>query len=620
MKKLLSILASLGMLTPIATTVISCGKSEDQVEDQEGNETNDVDNSYETALESFKKEVNTIINDTVKKESAKWFEEDKQDNNYKFFVYDKMKTYFNSYKPDETVNRDLSEIIQTGDNLENLFNDIAIKVGFNSIKEKVNNLKSKSEYNILTNDIDNLIEIEKKLSDTQDSKSTLAFYDVTEASGNKQKGYILSSNINFSFKVNINSKDGQSKTNYNENSALNYTITSYVGLADYIENQSKLIKWNLLKQDDNSSIISLSSIENSEDDKFITNFDKIKTKVEGMFNKSEFNNNLLTDLNKIFQEEGGLNQFKDFISFEGPTDNNSLININDLNDSNQWDYKLQANQANYSWRSNKTGWNDNNFKDGESLYNDIFLGNIKSDQSNITNYLKENISNWSSSFIEKVKNDEGFEALSQDKDKIENNLSKLVNIKFVPLSNIKLKIGAFKKDMTEFKIGYGSSVDPNDNLKQLTENSVTFKSIKANVIKGVNTFYDTFNFQKNNERIFGIKSDNSLFWNQASKISRLDELADLFSLKSNTPEIISKRNDFIASSNQSTFNFKASSNYSGSSLSSSDEGLKIATGWDLKYVDLNLQFDFLNVNFRTDAVYNGSGGKYRYPIVFIPKV
>ncbi|AKU79803.1 lipoprotein [Spiroplasma turonicum] len=619
MKKLLSILASLGILTPIATTVISCGKSENQAEEQEGNENSDVDNSYETALESFKKEVNTIINETVKKESEKWFEEDKQNNNYKFFVYNKMKTYFESYKTDETLNRNLSEIIQNGDNLDNLFNDIAIKVGFNSIKEKVNNLKSKSEYNILTKDIDNLIEIEKKLSDTQDSKSNLAFYDVTETSNNKQKGYILSSNINFSFKVIINSKDGQSKTNYNENSALNYTITSYVGLAEYIENQSKEVKWNLLKKDDNSSIINLSSFENTEEDKFITSFDKIKSNVNDKFNNNEFNNNLIMNLNNTFSE-GNLQQFKDFISFEGPTDNNSLINIDQLNDSNQWDYKLQASQSNYSWRTNKSGWNDNNFNDGHLLYNDIFFGNAKNDQTNINNYLKENISNWSSSFIEKVKNDEGFDALTQDKEKIEANLLKLVNIKFVPLSNIKLKIGSFKKDMNEFKIGYGSSVDPKDNFNQLTEESVTFKSIKANVIKGLSTFYETFNFQKYNERIFGIKSDNDLFWNQATKISRLDELADLFSLKSNTPEIISKRNDFLANSNQSTFNFKSSSNYSGSSLSSSSEGLKIYVGYYLTFVDLNLQFDFLNVNIRTDAVYNDTTGKNRYPIVFIPKV
>ncbi|ASP28296.1 hypothetical protein SCORR_v1c05240 [Spiroplasma corruscae] len=617
MKKLLSILTTILIGSTIPTAVIACGSENPSNDVDPAPETNEVD-SYNETLNTFKKEVSEIINKNIKLASQSWFENDDGNKNFSFFKKNNYSSYFTNYVQNKTNNTNLTDIFNiNSDNKTNYFNDLKLKTNYNKIKEEVEALKSKSEYDILLSDVTNIITIDESLADTEGDVSKLSIYESKNSESVNKDGYILNTIANFNFSIKYKNADNTNVTNFNQRSTLNYTLTTYKGLAEGISDKSKSIKWNYLQKDlnneNNDGYLDLSSInkESESDDKFVKNSSKIKETL-----KNKFNDPLKAIIEELNKSLESLGELKDFIKFSPKNENDNSFNFEDLNDSNLWDYKVEPSVSNYSWKNNRTGWNDDSFLNGSELYKSIMF-NKGEGNSSLDNYLSDNIKNWSNTFVKNVLESEADSQILEN-ETVKSNLKKLLSIKFLSLSNIQLKIGDFTKDMNELKIGYGSTVDITESLDNLTNESRTYKSIKQNIKNGLNQFSEIFKLEDSytspsqNTSLFTVKSDNEFFWNNANNIHNTNDLSNFFSLNKNETDFIKKRKKIIDEGNQSNFEFNFSpSGGNVPSLGYNDTGLQMTRPWSgMPYIDINIKLDFLNLNFRTDQIYS-QGGKYR---------
>ncbi|ASP28218.1 hypothetical protein SCORR_v1c04440 [Spiroplasma corruscae] len=619
MKKLISILATLSLTATLSTSVIACGNSETN-----DNGSNNVDptpnetDTYDQVFTLFKKEVTDIINKNISIESKNWFQQEDESltSKFKFFKQEKIASYFDNYQAGEVKNANLSDIFKKDQaNATNYFNDLKFKVGFDKIKSEINALKSKTEYDILLNGVTDIITIENSLADSGESTSKISVLDTTttETNNETKKGYIISSSANFNFSIHYNSSDNSAISNFDVKSSLDYTLTSYPGLAKFIMDQSSSIKWAYLKNVDTTGYIK--GVD--ESNKLINSFSTIKENVNSMLSNDK------TDIIKSLNDSLNASIGKDlagFFKFENKkVENNNLplYNIEELKEDNVWDYKINPTVSNYSWNNEQKGWSDSSFKNGEDLMKYIFIKDEKTNDSELNKYLLENLKKWSSEFIQSVETNEDLTSETDGYQNIKTNLNKLSAVKFIPLNNIQLSIGdTFKKDMDEFKLGYGEAIDINNNFSSLVETDNTFKAIRDNVKQGIVKFNEIFdmkfgeNTTDNKQTLFTVKKENSFFWDFAKVSKKMSDLNNLFSLNLNNSDVISKRKLLLEGGNQNDYSLVINDKriYTSPLLYREQLGLESPILTGINYYDVNIKFDYLNINFRTDFMYHQTGG------------
>lgn len=147
MKKLLNILGSLSLTALPVTTIISCGSKNKSTEETPEPGTQEEKPDFASVIAEFKKEVSTIVSNELIKANKNLIEvENKgQAANNEFLKKDVIQ----KYKGDEAKK-------VTDEDKNKLKNDINKKLAIDNIKNELNKLKEKSEYDIILKGVENV--------------------------------------------------------------------------------------------------------------------------------------------------------------------------------------------------------------------------------------------------------------------------------------------------------------------------------------------------------------------------------------------------------------------------------------------------------------------------------
>ncbi|ASP28323.1 hypothetical protein SCORR_v1c05510 [Spiroplasma corruscae] len=512
MKKLVLILSSLTFTISPVFSIVSCGDSNDQSSDSNiSEETPDPNNdtvSYETVRDSYLKEVNAITNSIISATRSNWIEATSDGNNQnQFFSIDTLKNFVNANKEivndgqlnSKTNKVNLDEAFNKQENTDyknKFFEDIAKKINFDAIKTEISNIAKKIEYSILTNNVNNLVEISLSTlnnNNSDDKKATLTLYEsgTTETNSDEPKSTYLASlddtqiTINFNYK----SKDGTQLVNPPANNIFNfaYKITTEDNVVEYVKNKAKELKY---KYFDSGATLIESGISN-EDDKFESN-DK------------------LNDSNSNFKKS--INALKSSLSNDlKPTDGISNVEIkttvdkiiDDLDDNNNWSNTfnaLNSKESIYSWKNDKINWKDDSIVGNPDLYNYIFRNQVTTSGDGVNpveNYLSgDKLETWFNDYKESI-----FKLYTDlDRAKFEEKINKTVKFSTFKLNGLVLEInggndnGGITTSIDNIDIAMGYTINKEEDLSTLKDNKdfVTYKSVLANLTKGIQSYHDTF--------------------------------------------------------------------------------------------------------------------------------
>ncbi|AKX34184.1 hypothetical protein SLITO_v1c05420 [Spiroplasma litorale] len=529
MKKLLGFLMSIGLTVSPAATIISCGSDNDNGNtdgEQGGGETTDPNQeglSYEKVRDQYLKEVNDFVNKNISTQvqNQDWTEATSYSNEDKeFFNANALKKAAELAKKTkeessgEESSIDLSELFKKTEATElktKFFANVKSIIDFSKIQDGIKSIADKKEYSsLITKGVekDKLIEVDESTvnaNNTENVKATLKFYNKEESEANKSNFFASLENVNISFKFNFKAKDGNQLAPATNNIFnFTYKITTYGNVVDFINKKAKELKFKYLK--DGDSIIESGLKSGSNADKF-ESYDQLNNKSTGKyittFNSEEFKTKLTDDL-KTGEIEG--------VKFEIKPKNNNLVN--ELSkDENSWDYEmnsLNSSKSVFSWKNEKSGWEDDKIEGREELYKYIFRTASKENDTDGEALLKKdylnkaNLDNWFKDYKDKFvkeniegKNDE---YLTTNKEAILNQINITNKLKIVKLNSLELNInggsgqGGFTTSIDDIFITAGYSIDKEENLStsKFDENSLTYKSIVANSLKGINSYKNSF--------------------------------------------------------------------------------------------------------------------------------
>ncbi|ASP28327.1 hypothetical protein SCORR_v1c05550 [Spiroplasma corruscae] len=674
MKKLVLILSSLSFTIAPVFSIVSCGDSNDSEEEPDPNK--DIV-SYETIRDSYLKEVNAITNSIISETKANWIEATSDGNNKnQFFSINTLKKFVNankgSAKDGESNSKtnivNLDEVFNKQENSsykDNFFQDVAKKINFDTIKTEISNIAKKFEYSILTNNVNNLVEISLSTlnnNNSDDNKATLTLYEsgTDETTGDESKSNYLASLDNTQITINFNyiSKDGTQLENPPANNIFNfaYKITTEDNVVDYVKNKANELKY---KYFESGATLIESGISN-EDDKFESN-DKLNDS-NSNFKKAivALKTSLSTDLNP---PEGISN-----VEIKTTTDKI----IDDLDENNNWTNSfnaLNSKDSIYSWKKDKNGWKDDSIVGNPDLYNYIFRNQVITSADGVNpveNYLSgDKLETWFNDYKESV-----FKLYTDlDKSKFEEKINKTVKFSTFKLNGLVLEInggnenGGITTPIDNIDIAIGYTINKNEDLSTLKDNKelVTYKAVLANLEKGIQSYHDTFGTTntRNVDAItaFTGKGKNGIFENEqlniwdftfkkeyihpTAKYDWMEILYIEFLTRFNESLSLSQknglgyqeqqivRNSLLSNGNQShySWNFDGTPGYrppirvnrilptETSIAEGKTEYGVLADGYyggnPNRFTNMYFQLDFMKINFRVDKIFWNSAMRWK---------
>ncbi|QBQ07644.1 hypothetical protein SGLAD_v1c04450 [Spiroplasma gladiatoris] len=508
MKKILGLLSAITLTASTVSYVVACPKKE--VEEGEGEENSDTNKlpevpDYNLTLTDYLKEVNDIINDEVKSASETWFQEVKDDSSFSFIKPDVIKS-LKGINLDGT-STSLKTIFESPENngkKERFVSDIKSLVNFQNINDKVIKLKDDTKYSILLSSINEneLITLDEQALLSYDS-GIIKFSETDQitptniAEENKPKDSFINIDTKFGFTLKYYEND-ENKTVKEDKSfkdfGFNFTSTSNNALTELINKKTKELKYSFIGDVNFNTLLKNENTNNNDDDKFIINDqDTIKEMIKNKFKGNNFKKAIVE---KIKEGTNILNNNVK-IEFENDDSENSFVDLTDrkLNSNGEiWDYSLSATtESKFKWKDNDDYTTIDGLAKNEKLYNYIFkkIDNekvLEKYDESVYNYVKDNYKNWLADYYAHI--------TDNNEAKASEGLKKSTSLGLFNIKGLKLKINNFSVDLSEFYIAAGYQVsDEEITSSDLNENSVIFKSIVANLTKGIKAYQDTFGIE-----------------------------------------------------------------------------------------------------------------------------
>ncbi|QBQ07645.1 hypothetical protein SGLAD_v1c04460 [Spiroplasma gladiatoris] len=660
MKKILSLLSAITLTASTVSYVVACPKkTTEEKTDDNGPIAEEPD--YNLALSDYLKEVNEIINNEVKSASETWFQEVNDDSSFSFIKPNIIKSLKGIKEDGETTSlKTIFDNSENSDKKEGFISDFKSLINLQNINEKIIKLKENTKYSILLSSINEneLITLDEqallgydiggiKFSETDQITPT------NIAEENKPKDSFINIDTKFGFTLKYYENDGN-KTVKEDKSfkdyGFNFTSTSNAALTELINKKTKELKYSFIGANNFNTLLKNENTTN-DDDKFIINDqDTIKKMIENKFKGNEFKNAIA---DKIKEGTNILNSNVK-IEFESNS-NDSFVDLTDrkLNSNGEiWDYSLSATtESKFKWKDNDDYTTIDGLAKNEKLYNYIFkkIDNekvLEKYDESVYNYVKDNYKNWLADYYAHI--------TDNNEAKASEGLKKSTSLGLFNIKGLKLRINNFSVDLSEFYIAAGYQVSIEDITDdKLDENSVIFKSIVANLTKGIKAYQDTFGIENTTDDykiaafsggeingqnlwdsfdqnyISGLTDSNKgigmLYWDSVlSRFSKVLSL-DISDRKDNGIEVQdAARKSLLSKGNQTFYNWEfISKTYIGSTLKkdvSSDydkNGFIISNIYDKGSLtsDVKFKLNFINAIFTTDRIWNlykNESERYRY--------
>ncbi|QGS51990.1 lipoprotein [Spiroplasma tabanidicola] len=504
MKKILYLLSTITLTASIVSYVVACSKKSSQKENDQDSEKLPELLNYDIALVDYLKEVSEIINSEIKRASENWFQEVNYDSSYLFIKPKVIKMIDGINEESTTSLKTIFENPKNNDKKVEFLSDFKSLINYQRIVESIIKLKGKEKYSILLNNVNDnelfSIDEDKLLTNEEGG---IKFFETDQGSSNnfkkrnESKESYISINVKFNFIIRYseNNKTQSIKEDRTfKDFDFNFISTSNKALTYLINNKVKELKYAFLGADKFNTLIKKTNFV--DDDKFITNNkDEVKSLIEEKFSEKGFKKAISDKIKETTNLNENIN-----IDFSNDP-NQKIFELNDKNlnaDGEYWDYSLKATtNSKFKWKNNDNYSITPNLIKNEELYNYIFKNiSIEKTKDNydksLYDYVKNNYKTWLADYYASVSNDEESKDIKA--------LKKSTNMGLFNIKGLKLKINNFSVDLNEFYIAVGYQVsDEEITSPDLNENSVIFKSIIANLQKGIESYHKTFGIENTSD-------------------------------------------------------------------------------------------------------------------------
>ncbi len=602
MKKLLNILGSLSLTALPVTTIISCGSKNKGTEETPEPGTQEERPDFASVIANFKKEVSTIVSNELIKANKNLIEVENKGQavNNEFLKKDVIQ----KYKGDEAKK-------VTDEDKNKLKNDINKKLAIDNIKNELNKLKEKSEYDIILKGVKNVFkDFTLDFDNLKIDYKSFKDQETMQRDGSEvQPKESFTSNIKIPFKIKALFKDQESKDDESTliESNFIYSLTD----SNNIEKLGNSIVQTLQnqffkdKKDDNSSAwLDANSLKISEDDKLLLD----NNRVSNYFSNASFKNGLVSYIQRDLEEIKN-NEFAKTLTFAEGVEVLSKI---------EWSHSIENKKSTlYDWKdevNNGKKMMDLLFK-GLSDKKTKSLGSSEQEvEESLYNYIQENSNNL---FENYKSNTESWVANLKD-DAIKGiDLSSTSKIGYAYLKGLQFKIGDdYTQELPEFKILTSYSVDKNEkNWENDTfsaiEKSKTLEAIYHNSLKGINSFKNNFGITNTTDNnaiaaFSGIKPNRTKnLWDTLKNTGNQYKYAINSSLSLKDDDQKEFREILLKEGNQETFEWKFDRTVFNILFDIDEQGLfnKVVYYSGEKYLDINFALDFININFRVDGIW-----------------
>ncbi|QBQ07838.1 hypothetical protein SGLAD_v1c06390 [Spiroplasma gladiatoris] len=504
MKKILCLLSTITLTAATVSYVVACPKKSSQNENnQDGEKLPELPN-YDLALVDYLKEVSEIINSEIKSASENWFQEVNDDSSYLFIKPKVIKMIDGINEDTATSLKNIFENPKNNDKKVEFLSDFKGLINHQRINESIIKLKWKEKYSILLNNVNEnelfSIDEDKLLTNEEGG---IKFSETDQGSSNifkirnESKESYISINVKFNFILRYSENDTTQSIKEDrtfKDFGFNFISTSNKALTSLINKKVKELKYAFLGANKFNTLIKKTNFV--DDDKFITNNkDEVKSLIEEKFSEDGFKKAISDKI----KEDTNLNENINIDFSNDP--NQKIVELNDENlnaDGEYWDYSLKATtNSKFKWKNNDDYSITPNLIKNEELYNYIFKNiSIEKTKDNydksLYDYVKNNYKTWLADYYASVSNDEESKDIKA--------LKKSTNMGLFNIKGLKLKINNFSVDLNEFYIAVGYQVsDEEITSSDLNENSVIFKSIIANLQKGIESYHKTFGIENTSD-------------------------------------------------------------------------------------------------------------------------
>ncbi len=614
MKKLLNILGSLSITILPVTSIVSCKTKNDGSETIPNIEDKDEKPDFASLIADFKKDVSNIISEELNETREKLFElEENAKQKNKFLNEENIK------KKSENKNLDDKE-------KQNLEYDIKLILSIDNIKNKLDKLKDKVEYNVILEGLDNIyknIEIDfdnidfryKSLANQEEQQTLKSNYY-------EEKNDFFTSNVIVDFSIVTNYKDQTNQVaEYKITSKFVYSLTSDKDLVNFGTNSIKNLQNKYFLSEKESSVdgiwLDAKGLDLSENDGLLL---ENNNNIQNYFKKKEFGDNFLSYIKKEALENS-----------KNPFIKKLNISLDNLNAFSKLDWKVKLENkttTKYEWRDESGN--------GKTMYNEIFKNNIVQEERSLAgNNTKVNrglynyISKESNGWLNKYKDGINEFAKANNIDFGDKDLSSTSKLGYVYLKGLRFQIDDYIQELPEIKLLTGYSINKeeknweSDRFKSIDQ-SKTLTSIYNNAKKGIEAYVKTFGIvKKDNDNIlatFSGKTPNlaTNLWKTIEKQNGLSIawINSSLSLKNDENDVYNQkqfRDILLKEGNQETFSWRFIKNSFNMVFNFNDSGLvyefrrwqsgryTIETGVD--NLEINFTIDFVNITFNVDKIW-----------------
>ncbi len=564
MKKLLTLLGAFGLVTSAGATVVACGVDP---------ETPDPDDDWSEIIEDFNSDLSSLFQD-YKDDQLKYLinididtnaSTVRDENGLKFFTKSNVESFLNS-------GEDL-----TDEQKRDILSDLELTMDKVKLEDEIKELAKEEKYSILFSKIEgNLLDDFKIVSDIE----------VVSNADSKTKEEAYYANIIFDYEIYVNySKSSEEKAKFKIEDNFKFTITDSSKFGEIFNNIVENIQKDFLSSVKNDTMTDFANIDFKNLGLDKTDLENTDQEIKEYINKDEY----FRDKLALFIDD---NYIDPILSINAKFQNQAIINTKrDI----EWQvqYRNEASELTTSTFKDKK-----EFAKGTKIYNQVSLVTgydmtTTEGQQKIEEYIKNSTESEEKKFNDK------FDEITKD---IENNL--LVKENVLKVGKIRLNSltivtsSQYVHQLPDFSLMMGYYSDKT-HKRDSAETAKKFKDNIATAISEFQRIYEVDFTKRNNAFFGGFKDTSKVFkkWNWVNTQWNGTHVWNNMSLR--TLELVQYREELLANSNQSHFDFQLGRYARGFGVYKTDQRISLSEfreGNDVKKeLNLYIEFDYFKL-------------------------
>ncbi|WP_339030745.1 lipoprotein [Spiroplasma endosymbiont of Cantharis nigra] len=557
MKKLLGLLSTIGLVAATSTTVIAC----------KTDVTTDPDDDLSEIIEDFNSELSSLFQNYKDEQLKNLINVDvpsTEESKFKFFTKSNVENFLNSGKE------------LTAEQKNDILSDLELTMDKDKLEGEIRKLANQEKYSILFSNIEgNLLDNFKIVSDIE----------VISNADSKTEEEAYYANIIFDYEIYVNySKSSEEKAKFKIEDNFKFTITDNLDFGAIFKDIVENIQKDFLSSVKNKTMENFANIdyENLDTDK--GHLENTDTEIKNYINKDEnFKDNLAMFINENYIKN---------LPIKAKFQNKEIINNKR---EIEWlaEYRNEASEITTSTYKTKTEFNK-----GTKIYNQVSLitgYDMKTDEgkAKIDEYMKN------STKAEELKFNYQINELTKDIEDnllLKENVLKIGKIRLYSLSIVTSNNYVHQLPDISLMMGYYS------NKSNKRDSEITANKFKDNIVTAISEFQRIYevDFNKRNSAFFGGFKENAIIykkWNWTNTQWNGREVWENMSLR--TLELVQYREELLANSKQSHFDFQLGRYSKGFGVYKTDKRISLSefreTSDLKKELNLYIEFDYFKL-------------------------